>query len=107
MIMKGRLVACGPVTELIEQGATHNVEVVIDHLPPQGLEHLRPLSEKIVAQGSRVMMVLKSPQQADGALDIIRASKAALLSLTPHKSSLEELFIREAHGQAARVEPKS
>lgn len=107
MIMKGRLVACGPVTELIEQGATHHVEVVIDHLPPEGLEHLRPLSEKIVTQGSRVMVVLKSPQQVDGALDIIRASKAALVSLTPHKSSLEELFIREAHGQAARVEPKS
>lgn len=107
MIMKGRLVACGPVTELIERGATHQVEVVIDHLTSEGLEHLRPMSDKVVTQGSRVMVVLRSPQQVDGALEVIRASKAALVSLTPHKSSLEELFIREAKGVPAQMESQS
>lgn len=107
MIMKGRLVACGPVTELIEQGATHQVEVVIDQLTPEGLEHLRPLSDKVVTQGSRVMVVLRSPQQVESALDVIRASKAKLVSLTPHKSSLEELFIREAKGLPAQMESRS
>jgi ABC-2 type transport system ATP-binding protein len=107
MIMKGRLVACGPVTELIEQGATHQVEVVVDQLTPEGLEHLRPLSDKVVTQGGRVMVVLRSPQQVDSALDVIRASKAKLVSLTPHKSSLEELFIREARGMPAHMESRS
>lgn len=107
MIMKGRLVACGPVTELIEQGATHQVEVVIDQLTPEGLEHLRPLSDKVVTQGGRVMVVLRSPQQVESALDVIRASKAKLVSLTPHKSSLEELFIREAKGLPAQMESRS
>lgn len=107
MIMKGRLVACGPVTELIEQGATHQVEVVVDQLTPEGLEHLRPLSDKVVTQGGRVMVVLRSPQQVESALDVIRASKAKLVSLTPHKSSLEELFIREAKGLPAHMESRS
>ena len=107
MIMKGRLVACGPVSELIEQGATHQVEMVVDHLSPEGLEHLRPLSDKFVTQASRVMVVLKSPQQVNSALEIIRSSKATLVSLTPHKSSLEELFIREVNGQPAPVESRS
>ena len=107
MIMKGKLVACGPVTELIEQGATHQVEVVVDHLTPEGLEHLRPLSDKVVTQGGRVMVVLRSAQQVDSALDVIRASKATLVSLTPHKSSLEELFIREAKGVPAQMENRS
>jgi ABC-2 type transport system ATP-binding protein len=107
MIMKGRLVACGPVTELIEQGTMHQVEVVVDHLSPEGLEHLRPLSDKVVTQGSRVMMVLRSPQQVDSAVDIIRASKATLVSVTPHKSSLEDLFIREANGEPAQMETGS
>lgn len=107
MIMKGKLVACGPVTELIEQGATHQVEVVVDHLTPEGLEHLRPLSDKVVTQGGRVMVVLRSPQQVEGALEVIRVSKATLVSLTPHKSSLEELFIREAKGVPAQVESQS
>lgn len=107
MILKGRMVACGPVRELIEQGATHHVEVVIDHLTPEGLEHLRPLSDKLVTQGSRVMVVLRSPQQVDSALEIIRASKATLVSLTPQKFSLEELFIREVKGEPAQVEIRS
>jgi ABC-2 type transport system ATP-binding protein len=107
MIMKGRLVACGPVTELIEQGATHQVEVVVDQLTPEGLEHLRPLSDKVVTQGGRVMVVLRSPQQVESALDVIRVSKAKLVSLTPHKSSLEELFIREAKGLPAHMESRS
>ncbi|MBD0316194.1 MAG: hypothetical protein ICV75_05840 [Nitrospiraceae bacterium] len=105
--MKGRLVACGPVAELIEQGATQQVEVVIDHLTPEGLEHLRPLSDKVVMQASRIMVVLKSAQQVNGALEIIRASKATLVSLTPHKSSLEELFIRHVNQQPAPVESRS
>ncbi len=107
MIMKGKLVACGPVTELIEQGATHQVEVVVDHLTPEGLEHLRPLSDKVVTQGGRVMVVLRGSQQVDSALEVIRASKATLVSLTPHKSSLEELFIREAKGLPAQMESRS
>ena len=107
MIMKGRLVACGPVTELIEQGASHQVEMVVDQLTAEGLEHLRPLSDKVVTQGGRVMVVLKSSQQVDGALDVIRASKATLVSLTPHKSSLEELFIREAKGMPAQTEGRA
>jgi ABC-2 type transport system ATP-binding protein len=107
MIMKGRLVACGPVAELIEQGATQQVEVVVDHLTPEGLEHLRPLSDKVVTQASRIMVVLKSAQQVNSALEVIRASKATLVSLTPHKSSLEELFIREVNGQPKAVESRS
>ena len=107
MIMKGRLVACGPVTELIEQGATHQVEMVVDQLTAEGLEHLRPLADKIVTQGGRVMVVLRSSQQVECALDVIRASKAKLVSLTPHKSSLEELFIREAKGMPAQMETRS
>lgn len=107
MILKGKMVACGPVRELIEQGATHHVEVVIDHLTPEGLEHLRPLSDKLVTQGSRVMVVLRSPQQVDSALEIIRTSKATLVSLTPQKFSLEELFIREVKGESAQVEIRS
>jgi len=107
MIMKGRLVACGPVTELIEQGATHQVEMVVDQLTAEGLEHLRPLADKVVTQGGRVMVVLRSSQQVESALDVIRASKAKLVSLTPHKSSLEELFIREAKGMPAQMESRS
>lgn len=101
MILKGRLVASGRVAELIDQGTTHSVELVIDHLSPEGLEHLRPLTEKIVAQGDRLLAVLKHPRDVEPALNIVRAAKATLFSLTPHKSSLEDLFIGMVQGQHA------
>jgi ABC-2 type transport system ATP-binding protein len=97
MIMKGRLVACGPVSELIAQGTTHEVEMVIDRLLPEALERIRPLAGKVVLQGERVMVVLASQQAVDQALDVIHATKAKLVALTPHKASLEDLFIREAN----------
>jgi hypothetical protein len=45
-----------------------------------------------------MLVVLKSQQQVGGALEIIRAAKASLVSLNPQKGSLEDFFIREAAG---------
>jgi ABC-2 type transport system ATP-binding protein len=94
MIMKGRLVASGPVSDLVDEGATRSVELVIEHMSPEGMDHLRPLSEKLVVQGGRVLAVLTHPNEVGPALEVVRAAKATLVSLTPHKSSLEDLFIQ-------------
>jgi ABC-2 type transport system ATP-binding protein len=98
MIMKGKLVACGQVSDLIECGTTQEVEMVVDRLFLEGIEQLRPLASKVVVQGERVMAVLGSQRQVDEALEVVRANKAKLVSLVPHKASLEDLFIREAKG---------
>ncbi len=107
MILKGRLVACGRVTDLLEQGASHPVELVVDRLSPEGLDHLRPLTDKVVMQGDRMLVVLKSQQQVGGALEIIRAAKASLVSLTPQKGSLEDLFIREVEEHRSPTEKRA
>jgi ABC-2 type transport system ATP-binding protein len=96
MIMKGKLVACGLVSELIDHGTTQEVEMVVDRLSPEGIEELRPLAIKTVLHGERVMAILASQRQVDEALEVLRAHKAKLVSLIPHKASHEELFIRKA-----------
>ena len=106
MIMKGRLVACGQVSELIQQGTTQEVEMVVDRLSPEGLEHLRVLATKVVLNGERVMVVLSNQHQVDESLEVIRVAHAKLVSLTPHKASLEDLFIREAKGVQSPVEAR-
>lgn len=95
IILKGKLVACGSVSELIDEGATHSVEVVIDGLGPDGLARLRQLADRVIVQGTQVLAVLPSRQQVGQVLEIIRGAKATLVSLTPQKGSLEDLFIRE------------
>jgi ABC-2 type transport system ATP-binding protein len=107
MIMKGRLVASGSVSDLVDEGATRSVELVVEHVSPDGIEHLKPLAEKLVIQGHRVLAVLKHPREVGPALEVIRAAKATLISVTPHKSSLEDLFITlvnrtHADGEATR-----
>lgn len=98
MIMKGKLVACGEVADLIERGATQEVEMVVDRLSPEGMAQLRLLAIRVVLHGERVMAVLSSQRHVDEALEVVRVNKAKLVSVVPHKASLEDLFIREAKG---------
>jgi ABC-2 type transport system ATP-binding protein len=107
MILKGRLVACGRVADLLDQGASHQVELVVDRLTPEGLDHLRPLTDKVVMQGDLMLVVLKSQQQVGGALEIIRTAKARLVSLNPQKGSLEDLFIREVEGHRSPTKSRT
>jgi hypothetical protein len=39
--------------------------------------------------------VLNGQKHVDGVLDIIRAAKATLISLSPQASSLEDLFMKQ------------
>ncbi|MDH4080897.1 MAG: ABC transporter ATP-binding protein [Nitrospira sp.] len=98
MIMKGRLVACGQVSELIDPGTTQEVEMVVDRLSPEGIEELRPFTLKTMLHGERVVATLASQRHVDDALEVIRSHQAKLVSLLPHKASLEDLFIRKARG---------
>ena len=41
--------------------------MVIDRLLPEALERIKPLAEKVVLQGERVMVVLSSQQSVDQA----------------------------------------
>jgi len=93
--LKGRQVACGRVSELIDEGVAHSVEVVIDGLGPEGLARLRQMADRVIVQGTQVLVVLPSRQHVGPVLELIRGARATLVSLTPHKGSLEDLFIRE------------
>lgn len=105
MIMKGRLVACGQVSELIDPGTTQEVEMVVDRLSPDGIDMLQPLTIRLSLHSERVVATLASQRQVDEALEVIRSQRAKLISLLPHKASLEDLFIRKARGvqQATEV----
>jgi ABC-2 type transport system ATP-binding protein len=104
MIMKGKLVACGRVSDLVGQSATQSVEMVVEKLSAESLEHLRPLAEKFLTQGDQTLVVLKDQHQVKQALEVVRAAKGELISLTPHRSSLEDLFIQKATGLEPRLQ---
>jgi ABC-2 type transport system ATP-binding protein len=99
ILLKGRLVALGKVTELIGAGSTRSIEIVVEGLDGEGLAHLRGIAQTVVPQGERTFAVLRGQEQVEGILELIQARKASLISLTPQKSSLEDLFMREVQQQ--------
>ena len=97
--------ALGKVTELIGAGSTHSIEVVVEGLDAEGVERVRKIAESLILQGARLLAVLQGQHQVNEVLDLIRARKASLISVTPQKSSLEDLFMREVQQQSVEVSP--
>ena len=102
ILVKGRIVAMGSVKDLVGHASAPSIEVVVEGLGEEGLAHIQPMVERIAAQGGRTLLVLKGQEQLNGALDVIRAAKATLISVTPHQSSLEDLFMKEVREQGER-----
>ena len=100
ILLKGRLVALGKVTELIGAATTHSIEVVVEGLDSDGMERVRKIAESVIPQEARLLAVLQGQKQVNEVLDLIRARKASLISVTPQKSSLEDLFMREVQQQS-------
>lgn len=92
ILVKGSVVATGCVRDLVRPRAHESVELVIEGLEQEGLFHLQPLVSRLVHRGHQVTATIQGSLQAEMALDIIRAAKARLVSLTPQHQSLEELF---------------
>lgn len=99
ILVKGRLVAVGTINELVGSSSTASIEVVVEGLGDEGIAHVRPLVQKTVFQGERVLLVLKGQAYVDRVLDVIRAAKATLISLTPQTNSLEDLFMRQVQAR--------
>ena len=104
ILVKGRVVAMGRVKDLVGHASASSIEVVVEGLDGEGLAHVQPMVERIVAQRDRTLLVLKGQEQVNGVLDAIRAAKATLISMTPQQSSLEDLFMKEVHEQGIRSE---
>ncbi len=99
ILVKGRLVAMGRVSDLIGAASTHSIEVLVEGLGSDGLAQVKPLTEKVTVTGDRALLILKGQQSVNEVLERIRTAKAKLISLTPHNSSVEDLFIRQVREQ--------
>jgi len=105
IVMKGRLVASGRVDELVRQDLTQSVEVVCQQLKVEGNAFIHSLATRVLQQGQQCLIVLPTPDAVDALVGEIRRQGGRLLSVTPHKASLEDLFFQEATQEAARVLP--
>jgi len=101
ILVKGRLRAVGAVHELVGTSAVKSVEIVVEGIAPTGVQGVERLGGKVMKRGDQVLIRLDDDAQVNAVLDLIRQHRGRLISLVPHKRSLEDLFLKEVGGSRA------
>lgn len=105
IVIKGRLLASGRVEELVKQeDHTQSVEIVCQQVHADGNALIRSMASRVLQQGQQCLIVLPSSDGVDAMVGEIRRQGGRLISVTPHKASLEDLFFQEAVTDTSRVE---
>ena len=100
ILANGRMVAAGAVPDLLGAWCTQHTEMVVERLDAEGVDAARKIAERVTLQGDRVVVTAPTQRDVDELLDLIRARRASLVTLTAHKKSLETLYLeRFAAGQ--------
>ena len=102
VIVKGKLLATGRVDELVSQGHTQSVEVVCQGIAAEQIPAIQAMASRVVQRGSQSLVVLPGPASLENALAEIRRQGGTLISVTPNKGSLEELFF-QSQGPSANA----
>lgn len=95
IVMKGRLLASGRVEDLVNQEHTQSVEIVCHEINMENCSVIRTNAARVIQQGRQCLIVLPNTELLDETVAEIRRRGGRLVSVTPHKASLEDLFFQE------------
>jgi ABC-2 type transport system ATP-binding protein len=93
IVRGGQLRAEGTVDELVSRNHTHSVEIVCEDLDGASLDRVRQLSPRLVQQGRQCLIVLPNSDSVETVIAEISQRRGRVVSVTPQKHSLEELFL--------------
>jgi ABC-2 type transport system ATP-binding protein len=99
IIVDGRLTDCGALADLVEPGA-RAVELIVEKLPAELEEKFRSGGVQMLQRDRAMVLTFAQEEQAQEALRASLGAGATVVSLTPHRRSLEELFVARARGTA-------
>ncbi len=95
IIVKGKLHRIGPVAELLES-PTAGVEVVLRAVSEAALPSLSALATAAVSLQGEWRYHLAASDSVDGFIRCALELGASVVSVIPHRRSLEEIFVEEA-----------
>lgn len=96
ILVKGRLKAVGTVQELAGASSVNSIELVVENVSEAVLMGIRDLAATVTIRGNQVLIKLDDEERVNSLLDLILKQKGRVVSLTPHKRSLEDLFLTES-----------
>ena len=101
ILVGGRLVARGPLDEMLEARIT-SIEVTVSRVPPELLEELDHLfMTRPVTKGERLLLTAKDEDALAALLPRLLEHKAVIHAIVPQRESLEEYFIRHVQPRDA------
>ena len=99
IMVDGRLTDCGALGDLVQPGA-RSIELVAEGLPQELSDRFAREGAGILQRDRSTVITFREEAAARAALQTALAAGATLISFTPHRRSLEELFVARARGKA-------
>ncbi len=100
ILVGGRMTDCGSLSELLSPGV-RAVEIVARGLSADLVASLVQAGAKVLERDQSQVVTLPTEEAAAGALKAIVAAGGNVVSLQPHRMTLEELFVKRARDTAA------
>ncbi len=95
ILVRGELRAMGTVDELLSGTRVKSVEMTFTGVSGESLSRLERMASGTVTRGSETTATFGDPEAASMAKRLVFESGGEIISLIPHKSSLEDLFMEE------------
>src|SRR5207237_686581 len=88
ILVEGRLTDCGALADLVAPGA-RAVELVVENVAAELVERLRQEGTRVLQRDRATVLTFRDEGRARAALAAAVSSGATIVSLTPHRRSLE------------------
>jgi ABC-2 type transport system ATP-binding protein len=97
ILAKGKMLAVGRIEDLVGENQAHTVEVVCDGVVGDDLPVIKKKAARILQRGDRCLIMLQGQTDLEEVLAVLRGAGGKLVSVIPHKGSLEEIFIEQTN----------
>jgi ABC-2 type transport system ATP-binding protein len=96
ILARGRMLSQGRVEDLVGEQGAHSIEVVCDGVVGDEVPIVKQCALRILQKGSRCLIMLPGQEVLEEVLSAVRNAKGRLVSVVPHRGSLEEVFVEQS-----------
>lgn len=90
------MLSYGRVEDLVGEQGAHSIEVVCDGVLGDEVPIVKRYAMRIIQRGSRCLIMLPGQEVLEEVLSAVRNARGRLVSVVPHKGSLEEVFVEQS-----------
>ena len=100
ILARGKILALGRIEDLVNAHVARSVEVVCDGVVGDDFPDVKQLAARILQRGDRCLIILSGQEHLEKVLAVLRQAGGRLVSVIPHKGSLEEIFLEQTSRRA-------